>query len=77
MKQEFLEVWKDGQLWYEFPAENENNTREHLMKIGLDRVCEIRAKVKDPIILKEAIKQQETIVNLNEDKPKVGRPKKQ
>lgn len=62
--QKFLEVWKDGQLWYEFPADNEDNVRAFLMKSDLDRVCEIKAKVQNVEVLKTNVAAQTTLVEL-------------
>jgi hypothetical protein len=75
MKQQFLEVIKDGQIWFEFPSENEDNVREFLMRENLDRICQIRPKVADITIVKKAAEEATTIINLSEPK-KVGRPKK-
>lgn len=75
MKQQFLEVIKNGQIWFEFPSENEDNVRAYLMKENLDRVCEIRPKVADVTIVKKAAEQATTIIDMTEPK-KVGRPKK-
>lgn len=75
MKQQFLEVIKDGKTWFEFPSENEDGVRAFLMKENLDRICEIRPKVADVTIVKKAAEEATTIVNLSEIK-KVGRPKK-
>lgn len=58
MKQQFLQVWQNGELWYEFPAENEDNVRLDLMRKGLDRTCDIRPAVSDVQVLKEAVKAQ-------------------
>jgi hypothetical protein len=74
MKQQFLQVWKDGELWYEFPAENEDNVRADLMNKNLDRICEIKAPVADVQVLKANIAKQETIVEL--PSPKATKPTK-
>jgi hypothetical protein len=80
MKQTFLQVWKDNQLWFEFPSENEDNVRAFLMKENLDRICDIKPKVENIEVLKQAVKQQETIIDLtpkqNLEPKKLGRPKK-
>lgn len=55
MKQKFLEVWRDGQLWYEFPADNEMNVREQMIKNNLDRICEIRPKSEDIKVTKAKV----------------------
>ena len=77
MEQQFLQVWRDGELWFEFPAGNEDNVRLDLMRKGVDRVCEIKPKVADIEVLKESIKSQVNEINLNDmDKPKVTRTRK-
>lgn len=81
MKQTYLTVWKDNQLWFEFPAENEDNVRAFLMKENMDRICDIKPKVENITVMKEAIKKQETIIDLTpkvdqEPVKKLGRPKK-
>jgi hypothetical protein len=68
--QKFLEVWKDNQLWYEFPAENEDNVRAFLMKSDLDRVCEIKSKVENVEVLKTNVAAQTTVVELPSPTPK-------
>ena len=70
MEQQFLQVWRDGQLWFEFPAENEDNVRLDLMKKGIDRVCDIRPKVDATKILKPQVVE----IDLNEV-PKPRKPK--
>lgn len=70
MKQQFLEVWKDGKLWYEFPAENEENVRLDLMRRNLDRVCDIRPKVEDIQVLKAAVEKQVIEFDLTATSPK-------
>lgn len=70
MKQQFLEVWKDGKLWYEFPAENEENVRLDLMRRDLDRVCDIRPKVEDIQVLKASVAKQVIEFDLTATTPK-------
>jgi len=70
MKQQFLEVWKDGKLWYEFPAENEENVRLDLMRRNLDRVCDIRPKVEDIQVLKTSVAKQVIEFDLTATTPK-------
>jgi len=70
MKQQFLEVWKDGKVWYEFPAENEENVRLDLMRRNLDRVCDIRPKVEDIQVLKASVAKQVIEFDLTATTPK-------
>lgn len=65
MKQQFLQVWRKGELWYEFPAENEDNVRADLIKRNLDRECDIKPAVMDVQVLKESVKAQVTTVDLS------------
>lgn len=69
MEEQFLEVWRDGELWFEFPAINEDNVRLDLMKRNLDRVCEIRPKVADVQILKQNIAKQVSEIDLSATLP--------
>jgi len=64
MKQKFLEVWRDGQLWYEFPADNEMNVREQMIKNNLDRICEIRPKSEDIKVTKAKVAAKTKTVDL-------------
>lgn len=63
MEQKFLQVIKDGEVLFEFPAANEDNVRAMLIKQRLDAVCEIRHKVQDVIVLKS---NQERTIDLSE-----------
>lgn len=72
MKQQFLEVWKDGKLWYEFPAENEENVRLDLMRRDLDRVCDIRPKVEDIQVLKASVAKQVFEFDLTATAPEIN-----
>lgn len=71
MKQQFLQVWRKGELWYEFPAENEDNVRADLIKKNIDRECDIKPAGLDVEILKDSVKEQVKTVDLTaEAKPK-------
>jgi len=72
MEQQFLQVWRDGQLWFEFPSENEDNVRLDLMKKGIDRVCNIRPKVDATKILKPQVVE----INLNDIKSRKPKAEK-
>jgi len=65
MEQKFLEVYKDGKLWFEFPKENELNVREYLMREKIDRICDIKPKINDVTLIKKKIKTQEKNIDLN------------
>jgi|SanBayMetagenome_1026888.scaffolds.fasta_scaffold209435_1 hypothetical protein len=69
MKQQFLQVWRNGELWYEFPADNEDNVRADLIKRNLDRECDIKPAGLNVEVLKESVKQQVTTVDLTASKP--------
>ena len=65
LEQKFLEVYKDGKLWFEFPKENELNVREYLMREKIDRICDIKPKINDVTLIKKKIKTQEKNIDLN------------
>ena len=68
--QTFLQVVKNGEVLFEFPAANEDNVRAMLIKQKLDAVCEIKHKVEDVQVLKKAVASQERVIDLTEQKPK-------
>jgi hypothetical protein len=57
-----IEVIRNGILWFEFPAANEQNVREMLMKKGVDRECIFRAKGEDSAKIAASIKSKLTTV---------------
>lgn len=75
MKQQFLQVWRKGELWYEFPVENEDNVRSFLINNDLDRECDIKPAGLNVEVLKESVvKNHLTTVDLTaEVKPKQTR----
>jgi len=73
MQQRFLQVFKNGSLWFEFPEENETNVRLDLMKQNLDRICEIKPKVDATKVLKPQVEE----IDLNTPQtPKPAKGKK-
>ena len=77
MKQQFLQVWRNGELWYEFPADNEDNVRADLIKRNLDRECDIKPAGLDVQVLKESVKEQVKTIDLTaEAKPKAPKQTK-
>lgn len=73
--QQFLQVVKNGEVLFEFPAANEDNVRAMLIKQKLDAVCEIKHKVEDVQVLKKAVASQERVIDLTEPKPKQTKAK--
>jgi hypothetical protein len=67
-----IEVIRNGILWFEFPAANEQNVREMLMKNGVDRECIFRAKGEDQAKIAASIKSKLTTVEPN--KVKTSKP---
>jgi hypothetical protein len=65
MKQEFLDVIRNGEIWFSFPLENENNVREFLIKNNLDKICDIKRKQIEVEVIKKSVKSQQKIVNLD------------
>jgi len=57
-----IEVIRNGELWFEFPAANEQNVREMLMKKGVDRECIFRTKGEDDAKIAASIKSKLTTV---------------
>lgn len=71
MQQRFLEVWREGKLWYEFPADNEMAVREMLMKQNLDRICEIRPKTNDIKVTKAKVAAKTKTIDLSKEVEKI------
>jgi len=65
-----LQVIRDGNVWFEFPMENEMAVREMLMKDNLDRVCEIKPKNINVELIKEKVEKQEKVIELTKPKTK-------
>tara|TARA_R110000868_G_scaffold110936_2_gene299945 strand:+ start:1127 stop:1333 length:207 start_codon:yes stop_codon:yes gene_type:complete len=57
-----IEVIRNGTLWFEFPAANEQNVREMLMRKKVDRECIFRAKGEDDAKIAASIKSKLTTV---------------
>lgn len=53
MKEKMLTVWREGDVWFDFPEANEQNVMDMLMKRDISQKCIILPQGEEPYQTKD------------------------